>query len=142
MNTLFLELFPAMLFLVLRMVMPNVRYEFDFDQSHATFVIIYDRLAKIGWMIFGFGLVGAFAFQRFIGVGEASVTLLAAALFALMSNAWSLVAYEGYLHERYPRSGAPGVSNYTVTKYAVTITLGTTMVVFFIVGVIQAMRSV
>lgn len=133
--------FPLAIFAVCRVSMPNVKFEFDFDVTHGTWFLIHDRYAKIGWMIFGFGVVGAFAYQRFIGGGNPPVTLLAAAIYALLFNAWMIVCYENYLGSRYPKSGAVGISSYTVTKYSVTYALGVSAIVLFVCGLAMAMLS-
>jgi hypothetical protein len=133
--------FPLAIFVVARVSLPNVRFEFDFDTAHSTFFLLYDRLAKIAWMIFGFGLVGAFMLQRFAWApGRAPAILLASSIYALLFNTWMIVQYESYLVSRYPRDGSNGTSSYTPTKYSITFALGLSCIVLFIAGAIMAMR--
>jgi len=139
MTTLAIVLTPfLMAFLIARVSFPNVRFEFDFDTSHGTFSFIYDRYAKIAWMIFGFGMAGSLLFSRF-GDGMSTVFLLSASIYALLYNLWLTLSYESYLHSRYPRDGSPGRSTYTLNRYCLTWALGVSAVVLFIFGSISAM---
>lgn len=134
--------FPLAVFFLARIGLPNVRFEMDFDVSHPTFFLVHDRLAKIMWTVFGFGFVGAFVLQEVVGgYGEAPLTLLAASLFALLFNVWIILVYESYLHACYPKGGMNGASNYTVTKYSITFSLGTSAIAFFVIGMVEAMAA-
>ena len=62
--------------------------------------------------------------------------LLAGAVYGILFLVWTLLAYQRYLHARYPRDGSPGVSPYTTAQYALTRTLGYSTVVFSLGGLI------
>lgn len=142
MNDLYVCLvIPIALFLFARFVMPNVRYEFDFSTNPASFTVLLVYFERMAARIFWFGTVGAFAFQHFIGGWGVPVILLGAAIYALLFNIWILTSYESYLQSRYRRDNTVGLSSYTVTRYAITLSLGTSSVILLILGVIMAMRS-
>lgn len=132
--------FPLVIYLMARVSLPNVRYEFDI-QTHGSFGFLHDRFHKIAWMIFGFGFVSAFAAERFLPISDAPVILLVSAIFALLFNVWLTTSYESYMHSRYGRGGGVGPSNYTLPRYCVTITLGVSCLVLFVVGSAVALMS-
>lgn len=132
---------PLVIFAIARITLPNARFEFDFDVVHSTFFHLLPYFDRLAWRIFAFGMVGAFAFRKFVGPGSAAPVLLTASIYALLFIVWMARCYESYLHARYPKNGAEGVSSYTLTNYCVTLSLAGSSLILFIVGVAMAMRS-
>lgn len=134
--------FPVVFWAAFRLTLPSVVFDMDFDLAHATFFFLYDRYARTIWTIFWAGTLGSIAYQRFVGHGDAPVFLMAAGVYALLFNIWVLTTYERYLHQRYPRvQNAPGISNYTSSKYALTLALGASTVLLFVTGLLTALAG-
>lgn len=132
--------FPLVFWGAFRLTLPSVVFELDFDLAHATFFFLYDRYARTIWTIFWVGILGSIAYQHFVGHGDAPVFLMASGIYALLFNVWVLTTYERYLHQRYPRiQNVPGISNYTSSKYALTLALGATTVLLFVLGLLTAL---
>lgn len=132
--------FPFIFWSVFRFVLPTVVFELDFDLGHATFFYLWDRYARVVWTIFWAGVGGSLAYQRYIGRGDAPVFLMAAGIYALLFNLWVLTTYERYLHQRYPRiPNMPGTSNYTSSKYALTLALASSTILTFVLGLLTAL---
>lgn len=142
MNALYICLgLPVILFAIARVVLPNVRYEFDFSTNQISFTVLLVYIERIANRIFWFGMVGAFAFQHFIGGWGVPVILLGAGIYALLFNMWVLLCYESYLHIRYPRDNSAGTSNYTLNKYSVTLALAASSIILAVLGAMAAMRA-
>jgi hypothetical protein len=126
---------PAAIWCVLRLILPNQRWEFDFDVTHATFTLLLDRYQKIsGWMI-ATSLAGA-AYGRWRGSEESGVQCcLLAALYAFFFIVYTVTRYEGYLHSKYRQDGRTGESPYTTSQYALTRTMGYSAVIFLLMGI-------
>lgn len=126
---------PAAIWCILRLILPNQRWEFDFDVTHATFFLLIDRYQKVaGWMI-----AVAFAtacYGRWRGTPESGVQCcLEAAFYAFAFIVYTLTRYENYLQTVYRRDGRIGESPYTTSQYALTRTLGYSAVIFLLMGV-------
>lgn len=76
---------------------------------------------------------------------------LAAALYSLLFSGLLLFFYEGYIHGKYlGRDASPargvyekiGPSNYTLSKYALIISLGLSSVVLLVYGVVMTALEV
>lgn len=130
---------PASIWCILRLTLPNQRWEFDFDTTHATFILLIDRYQKVaGWMI-ATSLVAA-GYGRWSGSAEAGVQCcLEAALFAFCFLVYMLTRYEAYLHAKYRQDGRIGDSPYTTSQYALTRTLGYSAVIFLLMGIVMVM---
>jgi len=113
---------------------------FEMD-AHArySFYAILALYRRLSFTLFGVGvLVGLeSAYLRLVTV---TIATLSAAIYSLLFQVWLTWCYELYLHQRY-REGPSGtlvslVSSYTGFQYAVTLALGLSALVLFIVGLV------
>lgn len=133
---------PVFIWAACRVLLPNTTFELDFDVTHATFMLLYDRLYNIAWLMFVGGIALALYGKHEFVPKVASESCLAGALFALAFVVYLLLSYQKYLHARYPRNGAPGISPYTVNRYALTNTLGFSALIFFVMGVVLTVTGI
>ncbi len=127
---------PALMWSLYRVILPNQKWEFDFDQTNATFTLILNYLVRLacGLIVMDvvLGVVG-----RLHQVPKGAVGLcVAGAVYGILFLVHTLVAYERYLHARYPRNGMMGISPYTTASYAMTRTLGYSTVAFSVGGLV------
>lgn len=128
-------LLPCLIWLVLRLTLPNHVWDMDFDTGHGTFAIMLGTYLKfVGLMVvagLGMALLGRWQHEP-DGVVAAC---LAGALYAFLFALHTTIRYELYLHSRYPRTGLIGTSPYTTAQYAMTHALAWSAVAFTIYGV-------
>jgi hypothetical protein len=131
---------PAGIWLVLRVILPNKTFDFDWDAQHATFMLLIDKFLVIAGSIAVIGMMLAlYDAHRSLPL-VVTGSCLAAALYAFLFILHLVTSYQTYLHHRYQRSGMLGPSTYTTAKYALTNALGWSAVVFFIYGVVGSVR--
>jgi hypothetical protein len=87
-------------------------------------------------MAVGFGMALASKYTH--ASSDVVLSCLAGAVYGLLFNVYLVLRYESYLHVRYPRNGMPGRSDYTVSRYALTLALGFSAVFLTLIGVISA----
>jgi hypothetical protein len=133
---------PCFLWASFRVFLPNVTVDLDFDVSHATFILIYDRLYNIAWWMMIAGVVTALYGRHEHVPAIVSEMCLFGSVFALLFVVYLLLCYQTYLHARYPRNGTIGSSVYTVNQYAWTNALGFSALIFFVLGVICTVGSI
>jgi phosphoglycerol transferase MdoB-like AlkP superfamily enzyme len=75
-------------------------------------------------------------FSWVAGLRATADLFLAAALFALLFNVVTVFFYEGYMQSRTDMMTRRGVSNYTLNKYAITLSLGISAVMLLAVGMV------
>jgi hypothetical protein len=127
---------PVLIWAYYRLTTPSQPVEFDFDVQHSTFTLLlahYQVIAR--WMASAdilLALVGVFS----KGDVRPIRCAVAGAVFSLVFSVYLLAKYETYVHHRYPRAGGPGVSNYSVSAYALTRALGLSAVVFTVMAVV------
>lgn len=124
---------PAAIWCALRLTLPNQRWEFDFDVTHATFFLLLDRYTKIASGIIVAGMAGGF-YERWRGDMLGANTCFAAALYALFFVLYVTGRYANYLNTVYQRDGRIGESPYTTSQYALTRTLGYSATIFLLMG--------
>ena len=129
---------PFVLWAYFRVSLPNTSFEFDFDTAHATFSLLLDRFVGLARTIMAVGFGMALASKYTHASSDAVCLCLAGAVYGLLFNVYLVLRYESYLHCRYPRNGMPGQSNYTVSRYALTLALGFSAVFLTLVGVVTA----
>ena len=129
---------PFILWAYFRVSLPNTSFEFDFDTAHATFSLLLDRFVGLARTIMAVGFGMALASKYTHASSDAVCLCLAGAVYGLLFNVWIVTCYESYLHIRYPRNGMSGQSNYTVSRYALTLALGFSAVFLTVIGVISA----
>jgi hypothetical protein len=110
----------VLLWVGVRITLPSVNFEFDFDQNHGTFFLLMEKYL---WTVRGMVAVDlVLAYLR--PHTQASQVCLCGGIAGILFCVWLLVCYEGYLGARYPRNNGPSKSNYTPGKYATTLALG------------------
>lgn len=122
---------PVALWCIIRLSLPSARVEMDFDQTHGTFLLLYQNYARIAEGIFLAGLV------VFIkdGSNRIGLAFLTSAVYSLLFRVWLLNAYESYMHTKYPKGTSPnytGPTNYGPGKYAATLALAASSILSFI----------
>ena len=129
---------PLVLWGFFRVSLANTTFEFDFDTAHATFSLMIDRFIGLARVLMAVGFGMALASKYTHASSDAVLSCLAGAVYGLLFNVYLVLRYESYLHCRYPRNGMPGQSNYTVSRYALTLALGFSAVFLTLIGVISA----
>jgi len=129
---------PFILWAYFRVSLPNTSFEFDFDTAHATFSLLLDRFVGLARTIMAVGFGMALASKYTHASSDVVYLCLAGAVYGLLFNVYLVLRYESYLHCRYPRNGIPGQSNYTVSRYSLTLALGFSAVFMTLVGVVTA----
>lgn len=129
MPTDFLIALPFFIWVVLRFAMPAGPYNMD-PCGKGTFfphLILYS--------VFGYAQVVLGIFGATWGLGHGAdwpaVVLLFAALYAFLFAGLLAFSYEGYMHGM---ATPPGKSNYTLTRYAMVLSLGFSSVILLVVG--------
>lgn len=136
-------IFPGTLILLwvaIRVTLPSVNVDLDFDNAHATFTILLDK-----YLVIARGLVALDVVLSFLAAYRQSEMpahcCLAGAVCGILFCVWLTSQYEMYLQVRYPRfnGGQLGPSNYSAGKRAVTLALGWGMVLFSVVGLVAVL---
>lgn len=134
---LILVILPALVWCFYRLTLPNQRWEFDFDQAHCSFNLLLTRYVGVLCFVIALDLITV-AVGRYRNTTDAAVAcVLAGAGYAFVLIVWLCVQYEIYLHHRYPKTGMPGESPYTTSRYALTRTLAWSAVIFSMMGVVM-----
>ena len=83
---------------------------------------------------------GAFTFaeMRILSIGT---LFLVSAICSLLFNLWVMLCYESYIACKYTMTGSMQ-SNYGAGKYGLTLALGTSSIVLFILGLILAFVTI
>lgn len=131
---------PATIWIVLRVILPNTTFDFDWDTQHASFTLLIGRFLSIAGGIAVVGLLLALYDAHRDMPLAVTGSCLAGALYAFLFILHLTTSYQTYLHHRYQRSGVIGPSTYTTAKYALTNALGWSAVIFFIFGVLGSVR--
>jgi len=129
---------PFVLWAYFRVSLPNTSFEFDFDTAHATFSLLLDRFVSLARVLMAVGFGMALASKYTHASSDVVYLCLAGAVYGLLFNIYLVLRYESYLHSKYPRNGMPGQSNYTVSRYALTLALGFSAVFLTLVGIVTA----
>jgi hypothetical protein len=128
---------PALIWIALRLLLPSGPYSVDQGQHKGSFfplLIMYSVWSYIVAMVSIFGAV----FCHDNGMLWSAGVFVAAAVEALLFSGLLVFFYEGYMH-----SMAAGKSNYTVSKYALILSLGISSILTFlaaVAGTVAAMR--
>lgn len=132
-------IFPGTLILLwvaIRVTLPSVNVDLDFDNAHATFVILLDKYLWISRGLIALDVVLSFL-ATYRQTPLPAHCCLAGAVSGILFCVWLTSQYEMYLQVRYPRfTGALGPSVYTASKRAVTLALGWGMVLFTVIGLV------
>jgi hypothetical protein len=132
---------PALMWSIYRVILPNQKWEFDFDQTNATFTLILNYLVKLtGGLIVMDVALGVFGRLHQVPKGAVDFCV-AGAVYGILFLVHTITRYEFYLHVKYPRNGAVGISPYTTASYALTRTLGYSAVLFSVGGMLWTMVS-
>ena len=133
-------IFPGTLILLwvaIRVTLPSVAFEFDFDNTHGTFAILLPYYLSIARGLVAVNLLLALLPELRANSPIPMHCCVAGAVTGILFCVWILTTYEGYLQIRYPRfTGSLGPSNYSASKRAVTLALGWGMVLFTIIGLV------
>ena len=127
---------PALIWIVLRLTLPNQRWEWDWDTAASTFTLLLGHYLRLAQGMVVADVLLAFAGARLNLPMAAVYCSLAGAVYGLLFLVWILVRYEGYVHQRYRRDGSAGFSLYTTAQYAMTRTLGYSTVLFTMAGLV------
>jgi hypothetical protein len=121
---------------ILSLTLPSQPWEMDFDAGHhGTFFLLLDRFRSTArTVILGSASMVGVAVYREMSSLIVHVGLMAAAC-AFLFDLWLLLQYNRYLAVKYPAGGQGGASPYTTWRYALTIALGLSAVVYFLLGV-------
>ena len=136
-TVLFSAFLPFAVFALLTAAMPNTTYEMDWGNERGSFFAPYALYRRLAYVIYGSGFIVALLFSYHQHAVTATL-MTSAAIYALLFNAWTAIAYESYLHSKY---GRPGASNYTRFKYAITLALGYSASITFVAGMIAAVPA-
>ena len=123
---------PFFLWIVLRFSMPAGPYNMD-PCGKGTFfphLILYSVLGYAQVILGVFGATWAFGHSA----NWPAAILLFAALYAFLFSGLLIFFYERFMAAAYPPIMTPGKSNYTLTRYAMVLSLGFSSVLLLIVG--------
>lgn len=133
-------IFPGTLLLLwgaIRLTLPSVVFDFDFDNAHATFVILLDKYLWIARGMVMLDVLLALLPSARVVANIPAHCCVAGAVSGILFCVWITSQYEVYVQNRYPRGPGPlGPSVYTASKRAVTLALGWGMVLFTVVGLV------
>jgi hypothetical protein len=115
-------------------------YEMDPAGHKFMFAVVWAPYRFTYWTIFILSLVGAFKFGE-LHVPMLGGMFLISTVSSLIFNLWVTLAYESYIASRYTMTGSMQ-SNYTASRYAFTLALGTYGVFFFVAALILAFFTV
>jgi hypothetical protein len=136
-------IFPGTLILLwvaIRVMLPSVAFDFDFDNAHATFVILLDKYLWIARGLVMLDVLLALLPASRVVSDMPSHCCLAGAVSGILFCVWMITQYEVYVANRYPRGASHlGQSTYTASKRAVTLALGWGMVLFTVVGLLAVL---
>jgi hypothetical protein len=120
---------PLLIWCLLRVSLPAGPYAMDQGGHRGSFFPLMAFYSAWAYVIFFASLLGAFF--SYCESANASLSLfLVAAIEALLFAGLILFFYERFLH-----ATASGTSNYTLNKYAVTLSLGLSAILTFILAV-------
>jgi hypothetical protein len=127
---------PVTLWILLRFTLPAGPYEMDHGHGSAkgTFFPLLILYQAFFYILAGLALFGAHWNWQYNDNLWPSLFLCVAALYALLFNGFVLFFYEGYLTTKYPGPTRPGVSSYTISRYALVLSLGFSSVGLFVAG--------
>ena len=127
---------PAVLWAIFRFTLPTGPYAMDQGRHRGSFfplLILYN--------VFGYALLLLSMSMALIAYNHelawAGLLFLVAGVEALVFNGWLLFTYERYMH-----ATAVGVSNYTLNRYALTLSLGFSAVITCVVGFVLAVEGI
>ncbi len=127
---------PATIWTVLRLTLPNQRWEWDWSMAESTFTLLLGHYLRITQgMVVADALI-AFAGARLTLPLAAVSCSLAGAVYGILFMVYTTASYEKYVHARYRRDGSAGESPYTTSSYALVRTLGYSTVMFTIGGLV------
>ncbi len=136
-------IFPGMLLLLwagVRITLPDVQYDLDFDQAHATFMLLLDKYLWVTRTMVVIDFLLALLPSSRLVSNMPVHCCIAGMVCGILFSVWILSQYEVYLHVRYPRGSGPlGPSTYSAGKRAVTMALGWGTVLFTIIGLVVAL---
>jgi hypothetical protein len=132
---------PALIWTILRLTLPNQRWEWDWSQAESTFTLLLGHYMRLVQGMVIADVLLAFADARLEVPFAAESCCLAGAIYGLLFLVWLLTHYEYYVHQRYRRDGSAGFSPYTTAQYAMTRTLGYSTVLFTIAGLVWTVVS-
>jgi hypothetical protein len=118
------------------------RYEFDCSIGKGSFFGVFVIYRRLFYTIFSVSLaISIYSASR--GWPPATIILGAAAIDAILAITWMSWSYESYLGARWPLSAKNGIgqTNYSGGKYALTMALGVSSLVLFIVGLISFLAT-
>jgi succinate dehydrogenase hydrophobic anchor subunit len=153
MYTLLPVALPLILWILSRLFLPAGPYEMDHGNGTkpGTFFPLLILYRAFGYILVGLNVYGAdWSYKHTCNLWVCGV-FLAAALYSLLFAVLPLFFYEGYLHGKYlgqDASPARGVyekigpSNYTLGKYALTLSLGYSSVALLVYGVVMTALEV
>jgi hypothetical protein len=132
--------FPLLFWIGFRLVLGKGPFEMDFAMHKFSFLMVFPLYKVVYWVIFILSIIGAFIFAdlKLPHLGE---IFLLGAVCAILFNLWVAVCYESYLAIRYSMT-SPQQSNYTGWKYSLTLTLGTSAITLFLIGLSLAFSAV
>jgi hypothetical protein len=124
-----------MLWVGIRISLPSLPIEMDFDTNHGTFFLLFDKYTMLARGMVIVDLLLAYLRPS----SPAAHICLAGGVTGFLFCLWLLRSYECYVHGRYPKNNGPSVSNYTPNRYATTMALGYATVIFTVMGVVMVL---
>jgi hypothetical protein len=117
-------------------------YEFDCSLGKGSFFGVFVIYRRLFYTIFAVSLAISI-YSAFQGWPPATIILGAAAIDAILAITWVSWSYESYLGARWPLSAQNGIgqTNYSGRKYALTLALGVSSILLFIVGLISFLAT-
>lgn len=126
---------PLLLWGIFRLTLPRGPYEFDHGPAQAmgTFFALMPHWTRLFLYIATVSIIGA-AVTHGQGLGMPALLLLLAFVDAVLFCGFMTLNYENYLAHKFPRDGSPGMSSYTIGKYALSLSLGFSAVILMLAG--------
>lgn len=123
---------PFFIWVILRFVMPAGPYNMD-PCGKGTFfphLILYSVFGYAQVILGIFGATWGFGH----GANWPAAVLLFAALYSFLFVGFLVYFFEAYMHSNYPPTPQVGKSDYTLTRYAMVLSLGFSSVILLVVG--------
>lgn len=132
-------LLPVLIWVALLCVIPSgLRWEMDWGATTGSFAYLQSYYSHSFSVIFWAGISLSLYIATIYRQEPAGILALSA-MYALAFNLWITYCYEGYLHSKY---GVNQTTNYTVVKYAATLSLAFSSLILFVIGVLMAVNLI
>ncbi len=115
-------------------------WDLDFMGQRTSFLLLLDRYSglflNVQWLS-----AAAAGVLLWRGDRYGAALFAGALLYSLLFRGYLLWAYEQYLHRKYTHDGIVPLPPYPTERYALTLTLGISTFIFFVLGVVSAIEQ-